>query len=308
MKFKKTIITISVIAVCVVFVLKTGSHISEPWDYQILKEQQIIENPDIKISYVETAYAITPEAFTYAGGSLFKKKRLSHNAVYIEHPQGSFLFDTGLGSQIDEQFEQNTSWLKVFLEYEKEKPAKQVLDDNGIEIETIFLSHMHWDHVSGINDFPHADVYTAKREYDFAVSDHAEQPAYLSSQYDNKQTKWKFLQFDSGPYEIFPESKDLYNDGSIVFVRLQGHSPGSIGLFVNISEKSRYFFTGDLTWTQEGFDIPAEKFYISSKMADYDKQATRMQIYKVSQLLKNKPEIKAIPAHDSKAYKNLKKL
>jgi len=41
------------------------------------------------------------------------------------------------------------------------------------------------------------------------------------------------LQFNPVPYETFDESADLYKDGSVVVVPLRGHTPGSVGIFVN---------------------------------------------------------------------------
>ena len=42
------------------------------------------------------------------------------------------------------------------------------------------------------------------------------------------------LRFSDTPYEIYPQSLDLYKDGSIVLVPLPGHTPGSVGVFINL--------------------------------------------------------------------------
>jgi glyoxylase-like metal-dependent hydrolase (beta-lactamase superfamily II) len=34
------------------------------------------------------------------------------------------------------------------------------------DVKHIVLTHMHFDHVSGLPDFPHAKVHVHKREYD----------------------------------------------------------------------------------------------------------------------------------------------
>jgi glyoxylase-like metal-dependent hydrolase (beta-lactamase superfamily II) len=286
--------------------LNKGSKISMDLRYETLLNPVIETNDNISVYYIETAYAKTLEAFTYAGGSPFKIKKISHMAVYISHPKGDFLFDTGLGKEIDAQFEEMQGWLKPFFKYTKSKSSKSVLDQKNIKIQKIFLSHMHWDHVGAIEDFPNAKIFTTKEEYDFANSASASLPAFIRSQYDSEKINWNFIKFNSGPYEIFDKSFDLYGDGSIVFVQLDGHSPGSIGMFVNLSIDKRLFFTGDLSWTKEGLLFPAEKFYISSILVDDDRLATKKQIFEVSLLLKNKPQIQVIPAHDFDAYGVLK--
>ncbi|PHR19421.1 MAG: hypothetical protein COA38_19765, partial [Fluviicola sp.] len=59
---------------------------------------------EFSLSIIETGFANTPEAFVFRGGSLFKKRKLSHVSILIQHPKGTFVFDTGLGSQIEGQF------------------------------------------------------------------------------------------------------------------------------------------------------------------------------------------------------------
>ena len=305
-KFKITVFLIASLIISLVILLNIGSNINMHVPYKNIKNPEIKTTKNLNIYYIETAFAKTLEAFTYAGGSPFKIRKISHMAVYIIHPKGNFLFDTGLGEGIDEQFKQMQAWLKPFFKYTKTYSAKEVFTQKAIEIDKIFLSHMHWDHASGIEDFPEADIFTTKEEYHFAQSHKAVPPAFISSQYDNSKIQWNFINFNSGPYEIFTKSLDLYGDGIIVFVQLQGHTHGSIGMFVNLSAKQRYFFTGDLTWTTEGFSKPAEKFYISSVLVDGNRTATKKQVYEVSLLLKNKPEIQVIPAHDTNAYHTLK--
>ncbi len=304
-KLKLLLTLVILIGIISVVTLKKGSHISTNVQYKSLMNPKVNSIEKMRISYIETAYAETPEAFAYAGGSLFKSKKLSHMAVYVSHPKGDFLFDTGLGDNIDEQFETMQGWLKPFFKYTKINSAKSVLLKNNIDIKKIYLSHMHWDHVSGIDDFPQANIFTTETEYKFATSEKASPPAFIHSQYQNKKTKWNFIKFDSGPYEIFDHSFDLYGDGSIVFVKLIGHSPGSIGMFVNFSLSKRFFFTGDITWSIEGFKRPAEKFYISSLLVDSDRVAIKDQIAEIGLLMQNNPNIKIIPAHDFDAYKNI---
>jgi len=307
-KIKIASLLIISLIITLTILLNIGSNINMDLTYKDIKNPKIKTTNNINIYYIETAFAKTLEAFTYAGGSPFKMRKISHMAVYITHPKGNFLFDTGLGIDIDKQFKQMQSWFKPFFNYTKTQSAVDVLTQKGINIDKIFLSHLHWDHASGIEDFINAEIFTTKEEFKFAKSSKAVPPAFIPSQYDSNKSQWRFINFKSGPYEIFKKSLDLYSDGSIVFVPLDGHTHGSIGMFVNLSAEQRFFFTGDLSWTREGFSKPAEKFYISSILVDDDKSLTKKQVYEVSLLLKHKPEIYVIPSHDSNAYETLKNI
>ncbi len=67
------------------------------------------------------------------------------------------------------------------------------------------------------------------------------------------------LQFEAKPCEIFDESADLYRDGSVVVVPLRGHTPGSIGIFVNLSPTRWFLYVGDSVDDGRGFENPAGK-------------------------------------------------
>jgi glyoxylase-like metal-dependent hydrolase (beta-lactamase superfamily II) len=99
-----------------------------------------------------------------------------------------------------------------------------------------------------------------------------------------------------------PDPSTFYGDGSIVFVPLPGHTPGSIGMFVNLRSGKRFFFIGDLTWALEGVELPAERPWISRKLVDRDEAQVRASIIKVHRLSKRYPELVIVPAHDRRVY------
>jgi hypothetical protein len=80
----------------------------------------------LRLSIVNTSSTVTLDAFTYAGGSWFATTKMNHMAVLIEHPQGRFLFDTGLGRDIDYQYAEDMPWwMKPMMKYD---PANSVRD------------------------------------------------------------------------------------------------------------------------------------------------------------------------------------
>ncbi|WP_028980553.1 MBL fold metallo-hydrolase [Sporocytophaga myxococcoides] len=277
---------------------------------EITRVQQSIkeENGLVKFSVIQTGRAKTQEAFVYAGGNIFRKCEISHVAVWVKHPNGDFLFDTGLGDSIDGQFDEMSFLHKQLFKYHKEYSVKYQLIREGIDpavIKTIVLSHLHWDHCSGIKDFPGADVYTTEEELTFARTKDAHAPAFLKSQYDGDEVSWKYLSFTNSSYESFDQSCDYFGDGSVVFVKLGGHTKGSVGMFINQSGK-RYFFSGDITWNIEGFKRPSRKHFIPSSLVDADMNHLDRVIVNIHQLMKADSSLIVIPAHDYSAQKELK--
>lgn len=264
-------------------------------------------NPGVRFTLIRTANAGTSEAFLFEGGNLLKKRIVAHSALLVEHPKGKFLFDTGLGTDIREQFALKPIHLKILMAYTDHVPAIEVLQKAGYDpkqIGKVYLSHMHWDHASGIKDFPWAKIITTKEERDAAIKSDSRH-GYIQRQFDGDRILWENISFDDVPYESYSKSLDLFGDGSIVFVPMEGHGGGSIGLFVNLSKEKRYFFTGDISWSKEGFLIPAHKPRLSRRIADAHPEELGKELSRVHKLVSNKPEIHLIPSHDSIAQESL---
>lgn len=257
--------------------------------------------PEVSLSIIKTAQLKTLDALFVSGGSWIKPRMGVHSAIFVRHPQGNFLFDSGLGEHVDEQFKASMPfWLKPLMSYDKLKSARTVLvnEPKDNKIRMIILSHLHWDHASGIKDFPAAEIWTTQAEYNMAMDPHTPERAFIKSQFDGPKINWHFIQFNNTPYENFKQSLDVYQDGSIVLVPLPGHTPGAIGMFVNLRSGKRLFFTGDTTWALEGFQKPAHKFWISSLLVDDSKSVTEQSILKVHKLMREYPAMNIVPAHD----------
>lgn len=255
-----------------------------------------LEAGELRFALVKTAEQRVPEAFTLEDGSWRKEVVLNHVAVIVEHPRGTLLFDTGLGLQVDRQFEQEVPWWnKPLLAYGPVTPARPQLDAAGIRVERILLSHAHWDHASGLVDFPEAQVLAPPAEIDFTRS--ASPPTILPGQFAHGP-HWQPLQFQAKPFMGFSESLDLFGDGRVVAVPLPGHTPGSTGLFITLADGRQFLFSGDTSWQLAGFSGPRDKFWLASRLADYDRARTHAQLEKVHALMQQNPALQVIPAHD----------
>lgn len=255
----------------------------------------------IRFSVINTAHFVAGENFLYDGGSMWTRRKMVHSAILVEHPNGIFLFDSGLGQKIDTQFEETQWWAGLILAFEKGKSVKQQMKESAYDsskIKFILPSHLHWDHASGIPDFPNASVHVTKEEYDLATGKLGQPPAFLKSQYEIPKERWKFFNYYPEPFENFKESLDLFKDGSVVLVPLRGHTDGSTGMLLTLKSGRRYFFIGDLVWTLEGILKPARKHFIMGSMTDRDSDKTTRTIVQVHHLSKKYPKLRIIPAHD----------
>ncbi|MDF3822101.1 MBL fold metallo-hydrolase [Leptospira sp. 96542] len=262
--------------------------------YQIPKPKG---KSNLIFSILKTGEAKTLEGFVIEGGSIFKTVTVAHSAFYIQHPKGSFLFDTGLGTNIKEQFQVFPLYLKLLMDYKLIQTAKEQLQSNGIalkSIEDVFFSHLHWDHASGLKDFPLAKIHSLESE----LFDPKLELGYISSQFDGDLVQWSHLEFTNLPYASYEKSIDWYGDGTVVFVPMKGHSEGSIGLFLHTQNGQIYFLTGDIVWCKEGFTKQKHKPRAARWIVDFDTVSLGEEIARVHDLIQNNPELQIVPAHD----------
>ncbi|MEK6285728.1 MAG: MBL fold metallo-hydrolase [Acidobacteriota bacterium] len=257
--------------------------------------------PELTLSLIKCGKMMSKQAFVYSGGSWSVNYDSGMAAVLVRHPKATFLFDTGFGANVDEHIKTIPSLMQALTTYDKETSAAAQLRDHGVDpagIKMVIISHSHWDHISGLEDFPQAEAWFAREEADYIAT---LPPRELVKQMGDK-LKLHTFEMSGPPYENFDRSFDLFGDGSIVLVPLPGHTPGSIGMFVNLRSGKRLFFIGDLTWAIEGVQLPAERPWLSRKLVDRDDEGVRRAIVKVHELMKRYPQMIIVPAHDRRIH------
>ncbi|MGA9524890.1 MAG: MBL fold metallo-hydrolase [Myxococcaceae bacterium] len=262
----------------------------------------------LRFSVLVTSHSAgAPEPLVVAGGSWARYRRPVHAAVLVEHPRGTFLFDTGLGRDAEAQFAANAFLDALVFRFDPVDPVVEQLRRHGYppqRVQWIVLSHLHWDHASGLPDFPGVPVWVPESERAAAAS--GEPPAFLSSQYRGVKD-WRTVRFEHGPILGFPRSQDVFGDGSVVLVPLAGHTPGHTGMLLTLADGSRYLFTGDVTWTAEGVRLPADRSWLLRRMVHLDgsTEENQAQILKLHRLHQAHPGLVIVPAHDEHVVSTL---
>lgn len=253
----------------------------------------------LELSIVKTAEVRTLEALTYSGGAYTKLVKLQHVAVLVRHPQGTFLFDTGLGRQVDAQVKADMPlWARPVFSYGPVTDARSQLEAAGLPpIRRIILSHVHWDHASGLVDFPEAEVWLSQHERDFMAH-----PTYLAvfpSQVSAPSIQWKPFQWDNKPFGGFSQSLDLFGDASVVLVPMTGHTPGSVGMYVSLPSGKKFLFVGDAVWKADAVAQRAPKMWISSRLVDADREQALQAVETLATIQEATPGLVIVPAHDA---------
>ncbi|WP_394844709.1 MBL fold metallo-hydrolase [Pendulispora brunnea] len=239
-------------------------------------------------------------AFAYRGGSFRDPRDFTMTAALVQHPRGDLLIDTGFGRNIDAHFREMPFLFRAITSFDRGRSAAEQLEAAGYDrtrLRGILLTHAHWDHVSGVSDFPEVPVLVTSEERRFI-----EDGGRLTAVARMAAPHYETYAFDGGAYLGFPQSHDLYGDGSIVVVPAPGHTPGSIIAFVALPNGHRYAFVGDLAWQREGITEREERPWLARTFADRDPPRVRENLLRMAAIATRFPDLTLVPAHDARAF------
>jgi glyoxylase-like metal-dependent hydrolase (beta-lactamase superfamily II) len=243
-------------------------------------------------------------AFAYRGGSFFEKRDLSMIALLVKHPKGDILIDAGFGRDCQSHFESMPLYFRMITDFDPGTAAIDQLKTVAYPTDSlsgILLTHAHWDHVSGIPDFPKIPVFINNTEELYINS--GDRLSQLIHDFPN--VIYKEYEFKNQPYLNFSQSCDLYEDGSIVIVPAPGHTPGSVIVFVNIPDGKRYALIGDLAWQKEGVLLREERPWLQSTLGDYNRHEVCENLLKMAAIAEKYPQIQIVPAHDARGFEDI---
>jgi glyoxylase-like metal-dependent hydrolase (beta-lactamase superfamily II) len=256
--------------------------------------------PGVSACWIETGKTFSNFPFGSTAGS-----------VLVKHPAGDLLIDTGNSSHFDDEIRGFPfgTWLKLrFLagQLKPESPVPQELrraGEDAAKLRWAILSHVHLDHAGGLMDLPHLPVLLTSEELQFANDASIQAKGFVIAAHVQKfpALDAPTLRFEQKPYETFDESADLYKDGSVVAVPLRGHTPGSVGIFVNLSPARRLFYVGDAVDDERGFEERVGKSLILQD-SDNDMALANQIVGQLSELHEKVPGLAIIPAHGRSAY------
>lgn len=257
--------------------------------------------PGIAVCWVETGKTFSNFSFGSTAGS-----------ILVRHPAGDLLIDTGNSSHFDDEIRVFPfgTWLKLKSLAGELKPASPLpqllrqIGEDPAKLRWAILSHVHLDHAGGLMDLPKMPVLLTREELQFANDPGVQAKGFVIAAHVQKfpSVAAPTLKFDPTPYETFDESADLYKDGSVVAVPLRGHTPGSVGIFVNLSPTRRFFYVGDAIDDERGLEERVGKSLILQD-SDNDMTLANQVVGRLSELHEKVPGLAILPAHGRSAYK-----
>jgi N-acyl homoserine lactone hydrolase len=189
------------------------------------------------------------------------------NLFLIEHDQGLCLFDTGQTARAAQPgyFPPLYPFFRLSrFELNEDDEVQAQLSRLGIDagdVRWVVLSHLHTDHVGGLEPFRGAEVLVSATEWRDAQGLGGRLRGYLPQHWPSAVSV-RTVDFTGAAIGPFPGSHDLLGDRSLVLVPTPGHTRGHMSLLVRNAQRS-YLLGGDTAMNVE--ELPA----VAPAIADY---------------------------------------
>lgn len=229
----------------------------------------------------------------------------------IEHPtEGLVLLDAGFPRRTAEDVGSYPGRQIANLLGLRMEPGHAVADrlpeigHDAAAVSHVVVTHMHPDHVGGLEDFPQARLWVGAGEWKSAFGTGGLGRIDSSPYADHADVQ--HVDFAGTPLlGPFDGSVDLFGDGTIVLVPLPGHTPGHLGAFVNLAGGS-FLFTGDCAWVERHWSGPEPKSSLVRGLLEHDWRANWTSQWRIHAFAKDHPELMVVAGHEPSMVERLK--
>lgn len=229
-------------------------------------------------------------------------------AFLITHPTaGPFLVDTGLHPSVTAKPAANLGRIVAWagrpeLEPGEDLPAR--LRSRGIEardVRLVVMTHLHFDHSSGMAEFPGASFVVTAPEWEAATTWsrpflHGYRHAHYDYAFD-----YRTLDYNSAPinsYSSFARTFDLFGDGSVRLAYTPGHSPGHQSVICRLRDRD-LVIAGDAIYTLAQLDDAPPP------PRPEDPHTWRRSLQELKLFRQQYPQAVIIPGHDPEVWPTL---
>lgn len=265
----------------------------------------------MKIYFLATGFGNVAKGLFVQGAGM-KRVQFPIMSVLIERDNDLVLFDTGIGTRIEQEMRPPVYWGNLFFhrcvmrtrfDPRRDALVHQLprLGFKPYDIKHVIISHLHWDHAGGMRDFPDAHFYVGRKEWDFASGLSGGllfKNAFIKEQFCGAGLNIELIETDPHkPFKNFPSSCDLFGDGSMLLVDIPGHSPGLMGLHLRMPSGRRFFFSADTFYFPEGLEqrIPKSKLMASLVSEGPEAGSSIEQVYR---LMSSEHDLEIVGSHD----------
>ena len=141
------------------------------------------------------------------------------------------------------------------------------------QVKYVGISHFHADHTGQLTPFTNATLLIGKGDWDQITSPTPMPGANVAG--------FKSWIDEKRKVEPLPGDKDVFGDGSVIVLRMPGHTPGHSGLLVRLKEMGPVLLSGDAVHFHENYESNGVPSF------NFDRAATVASIERIKQMAAN---------------------
>lgn len=217
----------------------------------------------------------------------------------LRHPtQGFFMVDTGVSKQfVDDPAGAGAGWvIRHFAKIQKmrvREDAASAIKSEGVPLKGVFMTHLHLDHISGMQDVP-KDVpfYTGPGEAEEKKAENFFVDGMEDRLFEGRSAIQEF-QFTKDPDGKFEGVIDVFGDGSLFAILTPGHTAGHISYLAR-TPAGPVLLTGDACHTRWGWEHGVEPGSYT-----FDRESERKSLLALKALSERHPKMSVELGHQS---------
>ena len=231
-------------------------------------------------------------------------------AFLIHHPSvGAILVDTGFHPSVAATPAANlgralATATRAQLEPGADVPAQlraRALEPRDVNV--VVMTHLHFDHTSGMSEFPGSTFVVSDPEWTAATTDprpllRGYRPAHYDYVFDYRTLSYRGDRIDS--YASFGLTFDLFGDGSVRLASTPGHTAGHQSVICRLRERD-FVISGDAIYTRAQLDDAPEP------PRPVDRRLWRRSLQELRIFHRSYPQAVIVPGHDPDFWQGLER-
>ena len=220
-------------------------------------------------------------------------------AFLVEHPtEGPILVDTGFDASVatDRRATFGRAMAAMFpVRMSPERAVPEQLRARGIDpedVRTVVMTHLHFDHASGMGPFAGATFVADRREWEAAQRGgllEGYRPSMLEPATDRRSLDLAAEGERHGP---FAHTRDLLGDGSVRLLATPGHTHGHLSVLCRLAD-GPLLLTGDAAYARRTIEEGWVPLTVTGDEADY-----RSSLDAIATWTREHPDATVICGHD----------
>jgi glyoxylase-like metal-dependent hydrolase (beta-lactamase superfamily II) len=244
------------------------------------------------------------------GGSSFLVMPV--HAYLFEHPtEGPVMIDTGFGRRTAADpydYPGRMSAQLLHLRMGPDGPVADRLPEVGIapdDVKHVVVTHMHSDHIGGLEDLPRAVLWVSRAEWE-AAGERGPFGKPDTRPFSDHEHVRTVDYTATGPYGPFEGHVDVFGDGTVIMLPSPGHTVGHTSVLVNLKGGS-ILFTGDCAWIDRHWQEELPKGALVRSLLEPDPQLNQEALGRVRRWAAAFPdEILVVAGHEPANVERLK--